>query len=68
MVYYDFAGQQNHSTPVKAIRRPVGFPMSPELLKDWDEEGVFFIVYATKLYIEFLFIILLTALFYILIN
>jgi hypothetical protein len=67
VVYYDFANQQSH-TPTKAIRRPVGFPMTPELLNDWDEEGVFLIVYATKLYLEFLFILFLTAFFYILVN
>jgi hypothetical protein len=67
-VYYDFANQQNRNITTKTIKRPVGFPMTPELLNDWDEEGVFLIVYATKLYLEFLFILFLTALFYILIN
>lgn len=67
VVYYDFANQQS-LTPTKAIRRPVGFPMTPELLNDWDEEGVFLIVYATKLYLEFLLVLFLTAFFYILIN
>jgi hypothetical protein len=68
-LYYDFGQRpKDNNLNAKVIKRPAGFNISSDLIKDWEEEGGLLIIYATKLYMEFIAVIFLTALTYILIS